>query len=119
MLRLAGGTHEGHHDLDVGQPHLVTHALEGAAFQIEAVAEGIGHVARGATEAQHRVLFARLVHLAADQVLVLIGLEVRHAHDDLLRMEGGRQGGDTLDQLVDVEVDRACVAGGARIDGLL
>ena len=39
LLRLAHGAHERHHDLDVGQPHLVAHVLQRAAFELEAIAE--------------------------------------------------------------------------------
>src|SRR5690606_22261685 len=115
----AQGAHEGHHQLDVGQPHDITDLLHCPALELEAVAEGIADVARRATEAEHRVLFFRLVELAADQVGIFVGLEVRQTHDDLLRPEGRGQGADALDQLLDVEVDRIAVTGNALLDAAL
>jgi hypothetical protein len=60
-LGLAHGAHEGHHDLDVGQPHVVAHALERLALHREGVAELAADVAAGAAKAEHRVLFIGLV----------------------------------------------------------
>ncbi len=93
--------------------------LQRTAFQLEAVAEALADVARGATEAEHRVFFFRLVQLAADQVGVFVGLEVREAHDDLLRPEGRCQGADPFDQLLDIEVDRIAITGDALLDAVL
>ncbi len=53
--------HERHHHLHVGQAHLVAHALQCAALELEAGAERFIDVARGAAEAEHRILFERLV----------------------------------------------------------
>lgn len=38
-LRLTQRTHERHHDLDVRQAHLVTHALQCTAFHLEGFGE--------------------------------------------------------------------------------
>src|SRR5690606_36305591 len=111
--------HEGHHDLDVGQAHLVAHALHCAALELEAVAEGFADVTGGAAEAQHRVFFLGLVQATTDQVGIFVGLEVRQANDDFLRPEGSSQGAHTLDQLVDIEADRVSVAGDALLDAVL
>src|SRR3989344_615067 len=119
LARFAQGTDERHHDFDVGQAHLVAHALEGATFEFEAVTERFADVTRGAAEAQHRVLFFRLVELAADQVGVFVGLEVRQTHDDLFRPERRCQGADAFDQFLDVEADRIVVAGNALVDAFL
>src|SRR5690606_24971193 len=50
---------------------------------------------------------------------IFVGLEVRQAHYDFLRPEGGRQGAHTLNQLVDIEADRVGVAGDALLDAVL
>src|SRR5690625_4953164 len=113
------GVYERHHQLDVGQAHVVAHALHGAAFQLEALAEGIGNVARRPTEAQHRVFFGRLVQGAADHVGVLVRFEIRHAYDDAVRCKGSRDGADALNQLVDVKIHRRGVAGHAAADDAL
>ena len=39
LFGLAEGAHEGDHHLDVGQPHVVAHALERAALQLETIVE--------------------------------------------------------------------------------
>mmetsp|Transcript_53285 Transcript_53285/g.125036 ORF Transcript_53285/g.125036 Transcript_53285/m.125036 type:complete len:660 (-) Transcript_53285:2122-4101(-) len=102
-LGLLHGAHKGHHDLDVGQAHVLAHALQGLAFHRERVLELTADVARRATEAQHRVLFIRLVARAADQLAVLVGLEIRQPHDHRPREKGGGNRRDAFGQLVDVE----------------
>src|SRR5690606_4126976 len=74
---------------------------------------------RGAAETQHRVLFLGLVESTADEVGVFVGLEVRQAHDDLLRPEGRSPGAHPFDQLVHIEADRIAVAGDALLDTVL
>ena len=113
------GAHEGDHQLDVGQAHVLAHALHGLAFHLEAVGEGVRHVARCAPEAQHGVLFLGLIARAADELAVFVALEVGQAHDDRLGPEGSGDGGHTLGQLLDVEGTRAGVAPGHALDGLL
>ena len=61
----------------------------------------------------------RLVALAADEVEIFVGLEVRHADDDLLRPEGDGQRCNTLDNLVHVETHRIGIAPAALGDLLL
>ncbi len=116
LAGFAQGAYERHHDLDVGQAHLVAHTLKCTALELEAVTERFADVTRSTAEAQHRVFFFRLVQLAADEVGVLVGLEVRQAHDDLFRVEGRRQGADAFYQLLDVEANRVVVAGDALVD---
>ena len=72
-----------------------------AAFEREALAVARRVVARGAAEADHRVLFLRLELGAADEAGVLVGLEVAHADDDRLRIEGGGDLGEAAGQPVD------------------
>ena len=60
-LRLMQGAHKRHHDLDVGQPHVVANTLERLALHRECLAELFTHVARCAAEAEHRVFFFGLV----------------------------------------------------------
>src|SRR3546814_648401 len=62
--------------------------FDGMALQREAILERGIDVAAGAAEADHRVLLVRLVLRAPDQVGVLVGLEVRQAHDHRLRQIG-------------------------------
>ena len=61
--------------------------LIAAAFEREALAIARRVVARGAAEPDHRVLLLRLELGAADEVGILVGLEVAHADDDRLRIE--------------------------------
>ena len=85
-----------------------------AHSSVEAAAElGIA-VAGRAAEADHRVLLVRLVAAAAEQVGVLVGLEVGQSHDHRLGVEGGRDRGDALGELVDEEVGRVGVAARCR-----
>src|SRR6056297_2103285 len=108
---LIHGAHERHHDLDVGQAHLVAHPFQRPAFQLEAGLVVRVHVAGGAAEPEHRVLLVGLVGLAADEVGVLVGLEIGQAHDDRSRVEGGGDRGDALRQLRDEELHRLAIAG--------
>src|SRR5690606_169144 len=76
-------------------------------------------VAAGAAEADHRVLLVRLVAAAADEVGVLVGLEVAQAHDHRVRRDRGGDGRDAFGKTVDVEIHRVAVAGDALVDLLL
>ncbi len=118
-LGLAQGAHERHHDLHIGQSHLVAHALQRAAFEFEAGPEHLVDVARRAAKAQHRILFVRLVVLAADQIGIFVRFEVRQAHDHRLRREGRGDLRDAFGELVDVEIHRPVVAGDLLADGVL
>eukprot|EP01107_Rhizomastix_libera_P017718 TRINITY_DN8690_c0_g1_i1.p2 TRINITY_DN8690_c0_g1~~TRINITY_DN8690_c0_g1_i1.p2 ORF type:complete len:760 (+),score=-5.99 TRINITY_DN8690_c0_g1_i1:96-2375(+) len=115
-LAFIDGAHEGHHQFHVGQAHFFADLLHGPAFHLETVAEGAGDVAGGATEAQHGVFFLGLVEVAAQQLAVLVGLEVGETHDDGLGPEGGGDGGDPLGQLLDEEFHRIGVTPGATQD---
>src|SRR5690606_17636272 len=103
----------------VGKAHHVTHFLQCATLKLETLAEVLADVTRRTTEAEHRVFFMRLVQLAANQIGVLVRLEVGQAHNHLFRMESRGQGGNTFNQLLDVEIHRAGVAGNALLDDLL
>ena len=46
--------------LQIGQPHVVAHAAQRGAFERKSIRIGGMRIARGATEAEHRVLFHRL-----------------------------------------------------------
>ena len=119
LLGLAEGAHERHHDLDVVQAHVAAHAHQRLALHREGLAEGLADVARRAAKAEHRVFFLGLVARAADQLPVLVALEVGQAHDHRLRPERGGDRGDALGQLVDVEGARRGVAAGHALDRLL
>src|SRR5690606_23205232 len=113
---LVQGADEGDHDPAVLQAHFLADLAHRLALQGEAVAEFRVDVPRGAAEADHRIFFVRLIAAAADEVGVLVGLEVRQAHDHRVRGEGRGQGGDALGQPLDVEVHRAGIAGGDAVD---
>src|SRR5262249_13011996 len=70
-------------------------------------------------EAEHRILLVRLVARAADEVGVLVRLEVREAHDHRLGSEGGGDLSDAFGELLDVEAHRVRIAGHLRADLLL
>src|SRR5690606_16590605 len=70
----------------------------------------------GATEAVHRGALGGLALRRAEEVGVLVGLEVRQAHDHRRRRHRGGDGGDALGEAVDVELHRPGVAGDARVD---
>ena len=118
-LRLGERAHEGHHDLHVRESHLVAHALERAALELEARPEHLVDVARGAAEPEHRIFLVRLVGFAADQVRILVRLEIGQAHDHHLGREGRRDLRDAFGQLVDVEAHRVGVPGDLLRDGFL
>src|SRR5439155_1473556 len=64
VARLGDAPHERHHDLHDGEAHGLAHPLERPALELEAGAEGLVDVARGAAEAQHPVLLPRCGMLA-------------------------------------------------------
>ena len=100
-LRLVQAAAEGHHDLDVGQPHVATHAGQRPALQREAFLVSRMGVARRAPETQHGVFLDRLEPAPADQGGVFVGLEVRQADDHGTRVKGGGDGADFLRQPLD------------------
>src|SRR5688572_10069396 len=102
---------EGHHDLHVVEADVVAHAAQRPAFELEAGPERGVRVARGAAEPEHRVFLVRLVLAPADQVRVLVGLEVRQPHDHRLGRKGRRDAGDAFRELLDEEAHRVAVAG--------
>src|SRR5467141_245129 len=110
LFRLAERAYERHLQLDVRQAELVAHLPQRRAFQLEALAEAGRDVARGAAEAEHRVFLVGLVALAAEQLLVLVRLEIGQPHDHRLRPEGGRNGGDAFHHLLAEEAARVGVA---------
>src|SRR6056297_727333 len=111
LAALLHGAHERHHDLDVGQAHLGAHSFQCPAFELEAgLVDGV-HVAGGAAEPEHRVLLVGFISLAAYEVGVLVGLEIRQAHDDRVRVESGGDRRDALRQFRHEELHRLAVAG--------
>ena len=87
--------------IDVPETHLLAQAADRPALEREAVAVARRVVARGAAEAEHRILLLGLERGAADQIRVFVGLEVAHAHDDRLRIVGSRDAGEAAGQAVD------------------
>ena len=106
LLRLRDAAAERHHDLQIGQPHLVAHPGECGAFERKAVGIGRVGVTRGAAEAEHRIVLLRLEPGAADQAGIFVGLEVGQPHDDRLRIERRGDGADALRQLLDKIIGR-------------
>src|SRR5205823_9948429 len=82
----------------------------------EALAEAWRDVARGAAKAEHRILFVGLVALAAEELAVLVRLEVGEAHDHRLGPERGRDRGDAFDHLFDEERTGVRIAARRRLD---
>ena len=66
--------------------------LQRLGLHREAVGELLGEVPRRAAVADHRVLLVGLEQLAADEVGVLVGLEVAHPHDHRLAARRPRRG---------------------------
>ena len=86
------------------------------ALEREAIVELRRDVARCAAKAQHRILLVRLEALAADEIRVLVGLEIGQPDDHLLRPERRRDRGHALGDLGDVELGRARIAADALRD---
>ena len=113
---LLGGAAERDHHLEVGEPHRLpdsTHRLE---LEHEALFVLVVVVAARAPPADHRVLFRGLEELAADQVRVLVGLEVAEAQDHRLRVERTGQRRDALCELVDEVLFLVVVAEGEGVN---
>src|SRR5207244_223106 len=100
LFGFANRAYERHHQLDVGQAEGLAHLAQRRALELEAFAKARRNVARGAAEAEHGVLFIGLVALAAEELAVLVRLEIRQAHDHRLRPEGRGDGGDALHHLL-------------------
>ena len=103
FARLLNRAHEGHHHLDVLQSHVPANLQQRPTLQFKAGFELLVHVAGGAAKAEHGVLLHRFVARAADQVGVLVGLEIRQPHDDRLGSEGSGNTGNAFGQLLHVE----------------
>ena len=108
--------HEGDHQHQVGQAHVVAHPAHGFAFQGEGVGEGARGIAGRAAEAQHGVLFLGLELGAADQRRVFVGFEVGQTGDHWVGVKGRRDGGHALGEGVDVEIGGGDMAGDAFAD---
>ena len=80
---------EGNHQLDVGQPHDFPGALHRGAFQCKPFGIRRMCVARGTSEAEHRVSLVRLKPAPTEKACVFVRLEVRHADDHRLRVKRG------------------------------
>src|SRR5690606_22548570 len=74
--------HEGNHDDDVVETNLLARAYDGLAFECKAVFVAIAVVPARASKAQHRVFFVRLERCPADELRVLVALEVAQTNDD-------------------------------------
>ncbi len=116
LATFAQGAHERDHHPHVGQAHHFAHALDRLALQSERFGEARIDITAGAAEADHRILFVRLVARAAEQAGVFVRLEIRQAHDHRLRVDRSGDGGDAFGQAIDVELDRPGVAGNAFVD---
>src|SRR4029450_684209 len=80
---------EGNHHHNIGEAHFLPQAADCAAFQGKSISILWRVVARGSPEAEHRIFLLRLKLGAADQIGILIGLEIAHSHDHRLRIERG------------------------------
>ena len=110
LLYLVHGTHKGQHHLQVGQPHFFAHLAYGMAFQRKAVAEAVGVIPRGTTEADHRVFLNRLKLPAANQLGILVRLEITGTQDHALGIKRRRQCGNAFGQFFDIKINRADIA---------
>src|SRR5262245_33567347 len=72
---------EGNHRHNIGEAHLFPQAADCATFQGKAIPIFWRVVARGSPEAEHRILLLRLKLRAANQIGILIGLEIAHSDD--------------------------------------
>src|SRR5438034_1095649 len=107
--------HERHHDLDIDEADLVSHAAHRLAFHVEAMAERLRDITRGAAESEHRILLVGLVARAAGQFLVFVRLEIRQAHDHRLRPERRGDGRNAFAQLFHEKGARIPVASGRML----
>ncbi|MBA7629865.1 hypothetical protein ES703_37372 [subsurface metagenome] len=97
------GPAEGHHDLDIGQPHLISGLEDGLALQTECLPKALIIVTGGPPPANHGVRLLWLIEVAADEVGVLIALKIREAHNDIFGIEACGNPADALGQFIDKE----------------
>lgn len=89
------------HHHNVVETDLFASSLDRAALQGKSVAIIVAIVARGSAKTEHRVFFFRLELGAADQVGVLIRLEVAHPHNRRLWILRSGDGRNPARQMVD------------------
>ena len=104
------------HHVEVRQAERLAHALHRGALEQEAFLVARVVVAARAAPAEHRVLLDGLERRAADELRVLVRLEVAEAQDDRARVERGGDHRDALRQAVDEELGLVFVARGHAID---
>jgi len=90
------GAHEGQHDIEVLAAKNTPGQLEGFDFPVV-------NVAGNAPVAEHRVIFVSLEEVAAEQISILVGFEIRGAVKHRLAMEGHGKKPEALGQGLDVE----------------
>ena len=113
---LSRRAHERYHDPDIVQAHLLARIAQGPAFEFKTGLEFGREIARGAAIADHGVFFVRLVMLAADQVGIFIGLEIRQPDDHRMGGKGRAQRGDALDQFFNVVIDGVAIGMNPLVD---
>ena len=107
---------ERHHHLEVAETHVVAHPAQGLALEGEAFAVALVMIARRAAKADHRVGLAWLEGATAEEIRILVGLEVREADDHRTGMKGGRDGPDARSHAIDEELARRAPPGDAVQD---
>src|SRR5208283_3344086 len=92
---------EWNHDDDVAEAQFLPGLNDSLALQRETVLVVIAVVARGTPQTQHGILFRDLKLIAADQMCILIALEVAQANDRGIGIKGSRDFCDAARQSVD------------------
>ncbi len=101
---LVEGPAERDHEFHVRQSHLVPDFLHRLALEREACLVFLIVVTGGTPPADHRVFLFRFEKFTAEEVGVLIALEIAHSDDHVVGVESGADLCDTLRQLVDEEI---------------
>ena len=98
--------HKGHHDLHIGETHVIAHTFQSLAFHRKGFAKIGTDIARRATETQHRIFFFRLVAATANEFAVFVGFEIAQTHNHRLGPERSRNGGHAFSHFVHIESTR-------------
>ena len=117
-LALLGRSAERDHELQVTQAEVMEHRCHGLALHLEGWLENWVEVSRGPSPCNHRVLLLWLEEPAAQQIPVLVGLEVGETDENRPWVERRTNQTDAFPQFVDEESPRVVVVPAPPLDGL-
>ena len=105
-IRLCRCPAERHHDDDIAKADVLANTFQRATFKRKAFAIAFIIIARGAPEPEHRIFFVRLEGGSAQEMGILIRLEVAQPHDHGIWVVNRGDLGDAKCERLDEEFGR-------------